>query len=91
MGYNDETPDLVRVFGETEESCRRAVDRVVARIDQEPDNRESEDGATALTAPAVQASTGCAALRRHRRSLRSLRFAQAERERGTRHEFHRPR
>ena len=36
VGYNDETPDLIRVFGETEESCRRAVDNVIARIDQMP-------------------------------------------------------
>jgi hypothetical protein len=36
MGYNDEAPNLIRVFGETEESCRRAVENVVARIEQKP-------------------------------------------------------
>lgn len=36
VGYNNDTPDLIRVFGETEESCRRAVDNVIARIDQHP-------------------------------------------------------
>ena len=38
VGYNDETADLIRVFGETEESCRRAVDNVIARIEQKPWN-----------------------------------------------------
>jgi hypothetical protein len=35
-GYRDEAPDLIRVFGETEETCRRAVDAVIDRIDQNP-------------------------------------------------------
>lgn len=36
MGYNDEAPGLIRVFGETEESCERQVQNVVDRIDETP-------------------------------------------------------
>jgi hypothetical protein len=36
VGYKDEARDEIRVFGETEESCRRTVANVVARIDQTP-------------------------------------------------------
>lgn len=36
MGYNDETPGLIRVFGETEESCKRQLQSVVERIDETP-------------------------------------------------------
>jgi hypothetical protein len=36
MGYNYETPGLIRVFGETEESCKRQLQSVVERIDETP-------------------------------------------------------
>ena len=29
MGYNNETPGLIRVFGETEDSCERQLKNVV--------------------------------------------------------------
>ena len=35
-GYNTETPGLIRVFGETEESCQRQLQSVVDRIDGTP-------------------------------------------------------
>ena len=36
VGYNNDAPDVIRVFGETEGSCERAVKNVVARIDETP-------------------------------------------------------
>lgn len=36
MGYNDEAPGLIRVFGETEQSCERQLKNVVERIDETP-------------------------------------------------------
>ena len=36
MGYNNETPELIRVFGETEESCKRQLQSVVERINETP-------------------------------------------------------
>jgi hypothetical protein len=36
MGYNNETPGLIRVFGETEESCERQLQSVVERIGETP-------------------------------------------------------
>ena len=36
MGYNNETPGMIRVFGETEESCERQLKNVVDRIDETP-------------------------------------------------------
>lgn len=38
MGYNDERPNVIRVFGETEETCRRALENLIARIEQQPWN-----------------------------------------------------
>jgi hypothetical protein len=35
-GYNNETPGLIRVFGESEESCERQLKSVVDRIDKTP-------------------------------------------------------
>jgi hypothetical protein len=36
QGYNDEQPGVIRVFGETEDVCQRAVEHLVNRIDQAP-------------------------------------------------------
>jgi hypothetical protein len=36
MGYNNEGPSLIRVFGESEESCGRQLKSVVDRIDETP-------------------------------------------------------
>lgn len=36
QGYNDEEAGVIRVFGETEEACQRAVRHLVDRIDQSP-------------------------------------------------------
>lgn len=36
VGYNDEAGGVIRVFGETEETCQRAAEHTVARIDQTP-------------------------------------------------------
>lgn len=36
MGWNDETTGLIRVFGETPESCQRQLEAVVGRIDETP-------------------------------------------------------
>ncbi|MGE0868588.1 MAG: hypothetical protein AB7P03_08500 [Kofleriaceae bacterium] len=35
-GCNDDERDAIRVFGETQESCREELNRIVARIDQPP-------------------------------------------------------
>jgi hypothetical protein len=36
IGYNDEQPGMIRVFGETAESCQHATESIVARIDGVP-------------------------------------------------------
>ncbi len=35
-GYDDTSPGVIRVFGETEECCRRAVEHIVGRIHDDP-------------------------------------------------------
>lgn len=35
MGYNDETPGLIRVFGETEDSCQRQLEAVIRLLHDE--------------------------------------------------------
>ncbi len=42
MGYNDETPGLLRVFGETPESCLRAAEHYALTLEWPRDSARVE-------------------------------------------------